>query len=358
MTSGLRVNPVSHVGDQVTVRGAGVFGLACAFDMARRGARVRVIDIKGVGAGASGGTVGALAPHVPENWNPKKQFQLESLLMAEEFWADVTRIGGGDAGYGRIGRVQPLADEAQIARAKERGENAKTLWQGKAVWEVVPARDFGPLSFHSPSGYVVHDTLSARACPRAAGDALAQAIIALGGEIVIGEAEERGPVLHATGTAGLQELGEQLGKNIGAGIKGQAAVFAFDAGDMPQIYAESLHIIPHSNGTVAIGSTSERDYQSARETDEQLDELIARTRQICPELAEAAVVDRWAGLRPRAKSRAPMLGAWPDRMGHFIANGGFKIGFGMAPKVAQVMGDLILEGHEEIPQGFHVADNL
>ncbi|MER5171891.1 NAD(P)/FAD-dependent oxidoreductase [Thioclava kandeliae] len=358
MTSGLRVNPVSHVGDQVTVRGAGVFGLACAFEMARRGARVRVIDIHGVGAGASGGTVGALAPHVPENWNPKKQFQLESLLMADAFWSDAARIGGGDAGYARIGRLQPLADEAQIVRARERGENAKTLWQGKAVWEVVPMREFGPLGFESPSGYVVHDTLSARACPRATGDALARAIIALGGEVLIGEAEETGPVLHATGAAGLQDLGLQLGKNVGAGIKGQAAVFAFDAGDMPQLYAESLHIIPHSNGTVAIGSTSERAYDNAHRTDDQLEALIARTRQICPELAGAEVVDRWAGLRPRAKSRAPMLGAWPDRAGHFIANGGFKIGFGMAPKVAQVMADLILENRTQIPQGFHVEDNL
>ncbi|WP_406721358.1 FAD-binding oxidoreductase [Thioclava litoralis] len=358
MTSGLRINRVGALGDQVTVRGAGVFGLACAFEMARRGASVRVIDIKGIGAGASGGTVGALAPHVPENWNPKKQFQLESLLMAADFWADVARIGGGDAGYGRIGRVQPLQDAAQIARAQTRGENAKTLWQGQAVWEVVPARRFGPLGFHSPSGYVVQDTLSARACPRAAGDALARAIRALGGEILIGAADETGPVLHATGTAGLSELGTALGKSLGAGIKGQAAVFAFDAGDMPQIYAESLHIIPHSNGTVAIGSTSERDYSDPESTDAQLETLIEKTRRICPELAAAPVIDRWAGLRPRAKSRAPMLGPWPDRAGHFIANGGFKIGFGMAPKVAQVMADMILEGRADIPQGFHVEDSF
>jgi glycine/D-amino acid oxidase-like deaminating enzyme len=53
-----------------------------------------------------------------------------------------------------------------------------------------------------------------------------------------------------------------------------------------------------------------------------------------------------------------MLGAWPDRPGHFIANGGFKIGFGMAPKVAQVMIDLVLDGHATIPEGFGVQDNL
>ena len=63
-------------------------------------------------------------------------------------------------------------------------------------------------------------------------------------------------------------------------------------------------------------------------------------------------------MRPRSRSRAPMLGAWPDRPGHFIANGGFKIGFGMAPKVAEVICDLVLEGVDIIPEGFRVEDNL
>ncbi|MEO5615955.1 MAG: FAD-dependent oxidoreductase, partial [Cypionkella sp.] len=38
----------------------------------------------------------------------------------------------------------------------------------------------------------------------------------------------------------------------------------------------------------------------------------------------------------------------------FVANGGFKIGFGMAPKVAEVMVDLVLEGRDAIPEGFRV----
>ena len=107
--------------DEITVRGAGVFGLAIAFECARRGAKVRVIETARIGAGSSGGHVGALAPHVPENWNPKKAFQLESLLMAQGFWDAVREIGGGDAGYGRVGRIQPLKDEAAIALARARG---------------------------------------------------------------------------------------------------------------------------------------------------------------------------------------------------------------------------------------------
>ncbi|HQY44679.1 MAG TPA: FAD-dependent oxidoreductase, partial [Paracoccaceae bacterium] len=36
----------------------------------------------------------------------------------------------------------------------------------------------------------------------------------------------------------------------------------------------------------------------------------------------------------------------------------FKIGFGMAPKVAEAMADLLLENHDTIPDGFRVADSL
>ena len=71
---------------EVTIYGAGIFGLSIAFTCLRRGAKVRVIDPNGPGAGASGGIVGALAPHVPENWNEKKAFLFESLVMAGSFW--------------------------------------------------------------------------------------------------------------------------------------------------------------------------------------------------------------------------------------------------------------------------------
>lgn len=345
-------------GDRVTVRGGGVFGLACAFEMARRGARVRLIERVRIGAGSSGGTVGALAPHVPETWNPKKQFQLESLLGAEAFWAAVEAAGGQGAGYARLGRIQPLADAAAVERARARAAGAAEHWRTAALWRVLPAEQFAPFVPLSPTGLVVHDTLSARAAPRAACAALAAALTALGGEIVIGAAEDEGAVLHATGAPGLADLGMAFGKTLGGGVKGQSALLRHDAGAVPQIYAESVHIVPHADGTVAIGSTSERDFDAPDSTDAQLEALIEKARAICPVLAGAEVVDRWAGVRPRARSRAPMLGAWPGRPGQFIANGGFKIGFGMAPKVAQVMADLILEGRDAIPAGFRVEDNL
>ena len=46
---------------QIAVMGAGIFGLASAWAMARRGARVRVIEASRIGAGASGGVSGSQA---------------------------------------------------------------------------------------------------------------------------------------------------------------------------------------------------------------------------------------------------------------------------------------------------------
>lgn len=335
----------------VTVMGAGVFGLSVAYACVKRGATVQVIDPKGVASGASGGIVGALAPHVPENWNAKKAFQFESLMMSEAFWAEVAAESGLPTGYARSGRLQPLADEAAVSLARARAVTAQTLWEGKATWEVVPADGPGHWAPPSPTGLCVHDTLSALIHPRRATEALAGAIVALGGAIV-GSGDPTGQVVWATGWEGLLEMSVRHTRQIGNGVKGQALLVAHDVGIAPQLFADTLHFVPHLDGTVAIGSTSEREFTDAVSVDVQLDALHARAIVGMPRLADAPVVARWAGVRPRARSRAPMLGLHPFRKGAFIANGGFKIGFGMAPKVGQVMADLVLEGRDAIPEDF------
>ncbi|UOA28529.1 FAD-dependent oxidoreductase [Pseudosulfitobacter sp. DSM 107133] len=335
----------------ITIRGAGIFGLATAWVCAQKGATVRIIDPNGPAAGASGGIVGALAPHVPENWNPKKQFQLESLLMADSFWRGVSDAGGRHSGYIRSGRLQPVADSRALALAQARIETARDLWQGQAEWALRPASG-GPWAPDSPTGQLIFDNLSAHLHPAQACAALVAALDSRGISVET-DGPEGGPTLWATGIAGLQDLNKTAPRPMGAGVKGQAALLQYDMAGAPQLYAEGLHIIPHADGTTAIGSTSENQYDHLQ-PDDQLDNIIARARAAVPALEYAPVIQRWAGVRPRARSRAPMLGAWPDRPHHFIANGGFKIGFGMAPKVAETMAALILESDNTIPTGFEV----
>ncbi len=338
----------------VTIRGAGILGLSVAWACIAKGARVRVVDPFGPGAGASGGLVGALAPHVPDSWNDKKAFQFDSLIAAEGFWQSVSETSGLPTGYTRSGRLQPVPDDRALHFARSRADQAKTLWQGKALWQLVPADAFPGWAPVSASGYLVHDTLTARIAPRRACASLVAALLAKGGELTR-DATDQGKVVWATGVAGLEALSREVGKPVGSGVKGQGALLDFDARDLPQLFANAVHIVPHADGTTAIGSTSENVYQNPDKTDSLLDGVLERARSVCPALAGAAVLERWAGVRPRAKSRAPMLGAYPGRPGHFIANGGFKIGFGMAPKIGAVMADLVLDGRDAIPDAFRVA---
>jgi len=341
----------------ITIRGAGIFGLCIGFVCATRGVKVRVIDPNGVGSGASGGIVGALAPHTPENWNPKKAFQFESLMMAPDFWRKVEQVSGISVGYGQTGRLQPIADERTLELAHRRAETAAELWQGFAKWEVIPSNrnDWEPAS---STGYLIKDTLTARIHPYNACQSLAKAITKLGGQIRTDAYQDEGRVIWANGYQGLLDLSETFEKPVGSGVKGQAVLFRFRAMTLPQLYADALHIVPHDDGTVAVGSTSEREFDDPTATDYHLDDIIARARAALPMLEGLPILQRWAGVRPRAKSRAPMLGRYPEYPGHFIANGGFKIGFGMAPKIAHVMANLVLDGEDTIPQGFRVEENF
>ncbi len=339
----------------LTIMGAGVFGLALAYVAARRGASVRVIEKRAPGAGSSGGLVGALAPHVPENWNAKKAMQFDALRAAGAFWADVAGCGGVDPGYARLGRVQPVAED-KLDLAHARAAQARDLWQGFARWQVIRAEAAPGLALQAPSGWVVHDTLSARLHPRRACAALVAALDALGGRIECGETPPPGArVVWATGHDGLEMLSADLGRKMGSGVKGQSLSLALPCPDAPQIFADGLHIVPHADGTVAIGSTSERDFTDPASTDAQCDLLLDKARALCPALRAASEVARWAGVRPRAMSRAPLMGVWPGRDGQFVFNGGFKIGFAMAPALAEIMADLVLDGINRIPEGFDLA---
>lgn len=349
---------------QVIVVGAGIWGLACAYACARRGDQVTVYDAGRVGNGASGGIVGALAPHVPDQWNPKKQFQFEALETAGAFWAEVDEQSGLASGYGRIGRLQPLLSEKAVALSEARAASAQDLWHGRYHWRLEDRPDT-MAEAAAPYG-VVHDTLSGRINPAAATASLAAACRAQGAEIredhpvtMLADHAFSGPwgtasadaIIVSAGVAGFDLLAPHTPLHPGSGVKGQAALMDIDLGDHPQIYADGVYIIPHSNGSVAVGSTSENTWDTEG-TDAKLDTVIAKARGICPHLADANVIQRWSGIRPKARRRDPMLGPVPNLQGVTAALGAFKIGFGLSHKIGEVVAAQIHSDPVDIPDSF------
>lgn len=348
------------------VIGGGIFGLCAAYACAQAKMRVLLLEAKQIGAGASGGIVGAMAPHVPDQWNPKKQFQFEALDMAEQFWSEVDTSSGVSSGYGRIGRVMPVLDEKGRSLALAREQSAKELWQGRYTWQVHDTHTF--LASHFG---VIEDTLSARIYPAKACASLTLALKKSGGEIVencrVERIEKDGVYTqnqewtseHIILAAGLDGF-DLLAKGSGSGVKGQAALLDLDLKTAPQIYSDGLYVVPHADGTTAIGSTSENIWVNAMETDDQLDTLLERAAHVLPTVKETKVLQRWAGVRPKARRRDPMMGPVSFNRHLIAALGGFKIGFGIAHKVGKCVSEIAQGKDVDIPQSFtvdwHLAD--
>ncbi len=349
---------------RVIIVGAGIWGLAVADACLRKGDDVCIYDAGQIGNGASGGIVGALAPHVPDQWNPKKQFQFEALESAAGFWAETDALSGQSSGYGRIGRLQPLLSEKAVTLAAKRTTSAQDLWQGRYSWDIIDRPT--TLSEQSAPFGVVHDSLSARINPARATASLAAACIKRGAQIYenrpvtnLSDYGVAGPwgqdtadaVVVSAGVQGFDLITPYTEEPAGSGVKGQAALLNLDLSNHPQIYADGIYIIPHADGTVAVGSTSENAWSHA-DTDDQLNTVLDKARAICPDLQHAEVIKRWAGIRPKARRRDPMLGAVPNLMGVYTALGAFKIGFGLSHKIGSVVAAQIHNQPVDIPESF------
>ncbi|MFS4438214.1 NAD(P)/FAD-dependent oxidoreductase [Paracoccaceae bacterium GXU_MW_L88] len=354
---------------EIAVIGGGVFGLTAAYQAAREGWQVTLYEETRIGAGASGGVVGALAPHTPDQWNPKKQFQFEALDMAERFWRGVAETGGRNPGYGRIGRLQPLLDDHARSLAEARIGDAAENWGAAYRWEVLAA-DAHPdlIAPEAAPGGLLFDSLSGRIYPARACASLASACRALGVKIMEeakvtavaddhlvlgGQTRRSDAIILAAGVESFALLTPLLGASPGKGVKGQAALL--DARlDAPVISGDGLYVIPHAGG-VGVGSTSENSYTDL-ETDTQLDEVIARAKRLCPALRGAPVIEKWAGLRPKAKRRDPLVDHVGGRL--WVMSGGFKIGFGVAPLLATRLTDEMAGRESHIPPRFRLAFHM
>ncbi|POF32303.1 NAD(P)/FAD-dependent oxidoreductase [Roseibium marinum] len=344
----------------VAIAGAGIFGLSIAHAAIRAGLNVAVLEADRVGAGSSGGLLGALMPHMPARWNPKKEFQFQALSGLAAHVRQLEADTGLSCGYRRCGRILPLTTRDKLEHHLERAEESRLRWHpdetgfsyrveaagSRSDWLEPKAAPFG----------IVYETLAARISPRAYLAALSAYVRRHGtlmeGVEVTGFDEtsklvrlsgDRAPVgagcLVISGGFQAFELIETLtGERIGRGEKGQALLLeGADLDGKPAIYCDGLYVVPHDDGTVAIGSTSDRDFTDNAPSPDRSAELLRRATAFCPQLAGRTMISQWAGIRPRCHKRDPLIGRLPGFGAIYAATGGFKISFGIAHLVADCL---------------------
>jgi glycine oxidase len=367
------------------ILGGGIMGLWAAVKAERQGIRTLLVDAAELARGASGGLLGALMPHMPDRWNDKKQFQFDALLSLEDEVSRIEAETGLSCGYRRSGRLIPLPKPHLRTIALRHSEEARSNWrqEGRAFhWHVLdrPSEQGWPDAAFTGAG-LVHDTFAARISPRRLTAALIARLRAsrlvdiVEGLGVAGIDPAAGGVVLADGSnvafghciiaAGcgsfplIDAISGPLSKPTGQPVKGQAALMRADVDPgLPLVFFGGLYVVPHDDGLVAIGSTSEEEFEAPFETDGLLDDLIARARQIVPALAAAPVVERWAGLRPKAIGRDPMVGPHPDHDNVIALTGGFKVSFGMAHRLADAAIAAVSARDMRLPASFTFESHL
>ena len=99
----------------ITIVGAGIVGCAIAYELASRGIRVRVIDARGAGLGATRASAGMLAPHLEGHVAPLLALGIRSLGMYDEFIRRVSADSGHTIEYERTGTLQVARTAAEAA---------------------------------------------------------------------------------------------------------------------------------------------------------------------------------------------------------------------------------------------------
>jgi glycine oxidase len=128
------------------------------------------------------------------------------------------------------------------------------------------------------------------------------------------------------------------------------------------IRTPNVYLIPRSDGRLLVGATVEEAGFDKRTDLATIQRLHKSAIALVPKLAEARILEDWAGLRPGTPDALPILGE-TSTPGYYVATGHFRDGILLAPITADVMAQVIAgerPGHDLdafSPSRFSTAEN-
>ncbi|GAC1544364.1 MAG: glycine oxidase ThiO [Vulcanimicrobiaceae bacterium] len=346
----------------IVVVGAGLIGLGIAFELASRGAAVRVLDAGRPSSGASWAGAGMLAPYTESLPSPPfAAFCAESLARYPAFVAALHACGGVDARLHLDGIVEAAYDAASVTRLRAhvadlsaRGIDAR--WLGAAEAHMLePALGAGALG-------AAYSTREGHVDNRRLGRALEAACLARGVRIdadtgpVTLEADARrvlgvrGPegfipasaVVNATGARAAHLAGVPERARVPVvPVKGQMLALAMPVGLVRRVvWVPGAYLVPRDDGRLLIGATVESGAEDVRVTARGIAALLDAALRGMPALGELTVAETWAGLRPGTPDGLPFLGE-SELGGYVVATGHYRNGILLTPATAVAVADLL-----------------
>jgi glycine oxidase len=318
---------------RVTVLGAGVAGLACAVELAERGAAVEVLERAAAlaNAGCSWFAGGMLAP-----W-----CELESSVPL------VARLGEEGIGWWRR-RFPPTTVRGTlvVAHGRDAGELAQFA-RRTTRFETLEAAAVAALEpeLAGRFGGALHFAAEGHLDPRAALAALLERALDLGVVVRFGVDADAAPpagreVIDCTGLAARRTLPDLRGVR-GEMLLLRAAEVSLSRPVRVLHPRLPVYVVPRGAGVYMVGATMIESDAARRISARSLLELLAACYALHPAFGEAEILETGTGVRAAFADNLPRL----RRAGAVLhVNGLFRHGFLLAPALARRAAQVLLEG--------------
>lgn len=356
---------------KVIVIGAGILGASTAYQLAKSGANVIVVDRNEQGQ-ATDAAAGIVSPWLSQRRN-QAWYKLAKggARIYHELIRELAEDGETDTGYAQVGAVNLHTDGSKLTAMKERA--IKRRADAPEIGEITfldseqTSRMFPLLDKIYSS---IHISGAARVDGRALRNALIRGAEKHGAKIIHGDAHL---LSEKTRITGISVNGEKVGADQVIAATGawtsdllQPLGMQFDIRPqraqivhlkVPDLSPDKWPVVkpPFNqymlafNDRIIVGATQENHVGfDNRITAGGLHHILSNAIHIAPKLKNASILETRVGFRPMTPESVPVIGRLPGYDGLLLANGLGSSGLTIGPYVGQQLANIALEKELEI----------
>ncbi|WP_145317643.1 NAD(P)/FAD-dependent oxidoreductase [Paenibacillus xylanexedens] len=353
---------------KVIVVGSGILGASTAYQLAKQGAEVIIIDRKDIGQ-ATDAAAGIICPWLSQRRN---QDWYRLAKAGARFYpgiiAELEGEGETETGYAQVGALSIHTDMDKINKMEERAHLRKA--DAPEIGDITPldekeTRERFPLLDERYQS--VHISGAARIDGRALRDALIRSAQRNGATLIHGDATLQFEADRVIGVsvhdqsfladevivcagAWANSLLKPLGIHFKVHYQKAQIMHLYvtggeDTGRWPVIMPPSdQYLLAFDQQKIVIGATHENDVEGydTRVTAGGMQEVLNKGLELAPGLANSTFQEVRVGFRPFTPGFLPVMGAVPGWQGLITANGLGASGLTMGPFVGSQLAKLAL----------------